>query len=105
VVGIARQSDPDPPGAPPPPFTPFQPRSHSWNTAIEFTGPPSPVLANFGDPKPLRARAYPISDDFTTAGEATLATVPLTPLAPDPNCPLSIQWPGSLDTGSSAPLP
>jgi hypothetical protein len=97
VAGIARQSDPDPPRAPPLSFTRFQPRSQSRNPAIEFANPLSPVLANSSDPRPPGARACPISGDFTAADEATLAAVPLTPLVPDPNRP-QIQWPGSLDT-------
>jgi hypothetical protein len=71
------------------------------NPSIEFAGPPSPVLANSGNPKPPRGRACLGSGGFTAADEVASAAVMLAPYAPDLNRPLPIQRPRSPDTGSS----
>jgi hypothetical protein len=100
VARIAHRSNPDPPGAPPPPFTCLQSRSHVRNPAIEFTGSPSLFLANFGDPKPLEAAS--VSSPVTTSPRTvtSLVVVPLTPWAPDPSRSALIQRSRLLDTAS-----
>lgn len=73
AAGIARRSDPDPPGVPPLLFARFQPRSHGQSSAIEFVGSPSSVLSSSGDLRPPETRTCLVFDDFTAADGSSAA--------------------------------